>query len=1277
MKRKNGCRIGPSAELRMLVLGLCIIAVPSMVGAQAWLDNDSEQKSNDPKYNYRRSEHFRITWAKGASAEKDPQAARDANNGFKEVTEQMVQGNLQMLEGVFHRFHDAPPNGMGFHSTGWSTKPENNKDGKMRRNNLIMSCTGNFASGAWGGVDSGGYPIFALPPGYLSFDTPSGATPHEYNHTSIINAEGFNETPYDGMWHEGTSNWFMLQYNNAYPGPGGAIQPYLSIPHGRNYYDCWPILEYMREQPGYGYDIVNKIWTQANGTKAKGGEYMYDAIVRLDTNHGPDSYNFFKDTIGGMASHSVTWDYERGQFFKKSVSRSQDPYNENYRRGYTELERRNGDTTWFRVPFAHAPMQVGYNLVPIALNGKPKGQAYQVNVNFKPLWDPIRHSDMRATLVAVNDNGEPRYSTMWNGGVNGITLADDENKLFLAVAATPDFMGYEGFSRPLPSDLPLQPMSYEVAFPNCKATAFESVMSQAKDVSGKPHSNGGGFVADSAKVEASVFVGPNAKVLGNAQALGNARIEDYACVMGNAVVKDNAIVSGHALVKDSVQVYDNGKVRDWATVGGNWKIYENGRALERCTLMGGGDLFGCATEKGNTCDYGNIKVKGTAIKEYDTANGCNLDKGTLMCWVWGADQSYGDKQPDNLGIYCGFHFEPTDAYADTAKLAADGSSAYWIDAAGKPKVYDRTNTIYAHDTFGCVHGILMGSPRTVTVGDAALGNVLPLNGKDQYIELRRDVADFKDTTYAIWVSWTGGAADQKILNFGDGANKYAYLTPKNADGKVAFVISNTGKAGEQVLVGDSALSTNKWAHVAVTLKGDTGTLYIDGKAVATNSKMTVNPDDVLAENTLAGNNADYIGRDDKGNYFIGMIDDFRAYVQPQEDSVIAKIAASVTNKTASISGAILWTPTPEVPKFLVTPTAIDDAAIVMSATRPAEKFGWMEYYFKCMSGGGHDSGWISTNRYTDCMLKPGAYTYTVKMRNNSGLESAASAPAGATVAKPAAAPAAEFVVAPAGISDTAIKMIAKKPAVPGLVEYKFSRNNGIASAWQASNSWTDTGLTAGAMNRYTVQIRYAGKDGAVSAAKSAIARDTTPPARYRLGEWQTLPYSTVENKVSLRAMPVYEPRNENSIEKEPVEYFFKCVKGDAPDSGWITENKWVTPELADGTYTYQFKIRDKAGNETGLSSAESATVSNMTGYHKYKVEQLQRLPEGALVAIQGKVESVEKDHYVVSSGGAKINVTPATAGDATDPSFNGKDVTVKGGLWIVGEDKRVTWAEVK
>jgi hypothetical protein len=1227
---------------------LFAVSVSGQDAGQQWQDNERKFKSSDPAYNVRRSEHFRIMWGKGAAKRKDE------NADFKQVTEQMAQGNLQMLEQLWHTLHDPPPKGMGFHIPG-NTCNLKHKDDKFYRDNLMMNNTGIWAGGAWGACDDWGFPLFALPPGCLRFDPPSGATPHEYGHTVLINAGGFNETPFDGMWHEATANWLQLQFNNSYPGPGGVgTQPYLSVTHGRNYYDCWQIWEYFREDPKYGCAFISKVWEQANGNKAKGGEYIFDAMVRLDTSGSPDAYNAIKDALGRMAAKSAMWDFERQPYFLKHTPRPADCFSEFYRRPITELTRRAGDTTWFRVPFAHAPMPGGYNLVPIALNEKTGG-GYTVTVNFKPLWDPTRRSDWRATFVAVNDNGESRYSTMWNGGLNSITLAADENQLFLVVAATPDFMGYEGFSRPLISDLPLQPQAYEISFVNTKATAYETKPARPANVAGKPHPNGGGFVADSAKAAPTAYVGPNAMVLGKAQVQDNARVEDYAVVMGDALVKEDACISGHALVKDRAQVSGNGKVRDWATAQGGWKIYENGRLLERAYTWDKGELFGNATIKGNTQDFGNPLVRGHAIKDGDCSNGANVDKQTLMCWVWGTDQKYADGRPGNGQLACNFAFK-------------------------------RASPIYALDTHGVMHGYLMGGPKTVALDDKGVGGALELNGKDQYVELRRDIADFSDTTIAVWVKWAGGDADQRVFHFGDGGTKYAYLTPKDAaTGKAKFVISVKGKDGEQALSAPAALPANTWTHVAVTLKGSSGTLYIDGKEAAASDKITLDPEMVLGPNTLAGNDCMFLGRSDKGRYFAGLLTDFRVYTLPQEPAAVAALAEQIKNKSAApvAEPKDANPPKPAGPDFLLKPTVAGDAAVVMSAPKGTDDSKWVEYYFACAKGGGHDSGWISSNRWTDCMLEPGkTYAYTFKLRDKDGNETPASAPAEVALPKDTAAPeGVEFETGPAGISATAIRMTVKKANDAAcLVEYKFTRDDGKGSGWQSSRTWTDKELTEGAKHSYTVQARDGwGNVSAVSAPKSAVARDDTPPARYKIGEWQSLPYATLENRIAMRAMSVTGEDGCPKIEPDPVEYCFECVAGIGPDSGWVAKPFWQSPPVPDGKYRYRFKMRDKSPqqNETGWSSEQEVAVSAMTGYHEFPLAKLAEQPEGALVTFTGKVTAVEPAAYVVSAGGASIKVTPRTVAGATDAAFKDRDVTVQGCLWICDGEKRAVWAELK
>ena len=61
-----------------------------------------------------------------------------------------------------------------------------------------------------------------------------------------------------------------------------------------------------------------------------------------------------------------------------------------------------------------------------------------VAVNFRGLPDAARGADWRASLIALSDSGEERYTPLWNSGSNSITLAANENHVYLSVAGTPD-----------------------------------------------------------------------------------------------------------------------------------------------------------------------------------------------------------------------------------------------------------------------------------------------------------------------------------------------------------------------------------------------------------------------------------------------------------------------------------------------------------------------------------------------------------------------------------------------------------------------------------------------------------------------------------------------------------------------------------------------------------------------------------------------------------------------------------------------------------------------
>ena len=68
------------------------------------------------------------------------------------------------------------------------------------------------------------------------------------------------------------------------------------------------------------------------------------------------------------------------------------------------------------------------------------------------------------------------------------------------------------------------------------------------------HPNGGGWVANTATVDASAFVGSYAQVYGNARVSGNAQVSGYARVSGNTRVSGNARVYGDAWVLNPLTI---------------------------------------------------------------------------------------------------------------------------------------------------------------------------------------------------------------------------------------------------------------------------------------------------------------------------------------------------------------------------------------------------------------------------------------------------------------------------------------------------------------------------------------------------------------------------------------------------------------------------------------------------------------------------------------------------------------------------------------------------
>jgi Glycosyl hydrolase catalytic core/Concanavalin A-like lectin/glucanases superfamily/Putative Ig domain len=170
-----------------------------------------------------------------------------------------------------------------------------------------------------------------------------------------------------------------------------------------------------------------------------------------------------------------------------------------------------------------------------------------------------------------------------------------------------------------------------------------------------------------------------------------------------------------------------------------------------------------------------------------------------------------------------------------------------------------------------------------------------LDGRNNFITLPGSItANSSDITVAAWVRWNGGGNWQRIFDFGNGTGQYLFLTPRSAAGTLRFGIKNGG--AEQTLE-TSPPTIGQWNHVAVTINGNTGSLYLNGVLAATSDNFTIRPSDINPANN-------YIGKSQYPDpLFNGLVDEFLVYNYALPSEKIAGLAAR-TNSPRFISEQI-------------------------------------------------------------------------------------------------------------------------------------------------------------------------------------------------------------------------------------------------------------------------------------------------------------------------------------------------------------------------------------
>ena len=211
---------------------------------------------------------------------------------------------------------------------------------------------------------------------------------------------------------------------------------------------------------------------------------------------------------------------------------------------------------------------------------------------------------------------------------------------------------------------------------------------------------------------------------------------------------------------------------------------------------------------------------------------------------------------------------------------------------------ETSGNIVADSVGGPVWNGVLPNGGTLTNGMLLLSPV-----SQQYANLPGGiVSSLSNITVMAWVNLSSNANWNRIFDFGNNTTTYMFLTPQNgATGTLRFAITTNSNGAEQQINCSSALSTNTWHQVAVSLSSGKGVLYLDGTAVGTNSSMTLNP------TSLGITTNNYIGRSQwpADPYLDGLMNEFRIYNAGLSAAEMAATAAMGANQQLSTNSPLM------------------------------------------------------------------------------------------------------------------------------------------------------------------------------------------------------------------------------------------------------------------------------------------------------------------------------------------------------------------------------------
>jgi hypothetical protein len=263
----------------------------------------------------------------------------------------------------------------------------------------------------------------------------------------------------------------------------------------------------------------------------------------------------------------------------------------------------------------------------------------------------------------------------------------------------------------------------------------------------------------------------------------------------------------------------------------------------------------------------------TQILDQPTAGTCSfsvttLHSGPVTMTVLSSDQ--------NLISYTGFVLRGSGTYTQKFTATENVSESLTLTLTPLAAQHGRvTITIIAEDSEGYT-----SSTDFFVIVSPDSGNALDFDGVDDYIDLPDGVWFNGDFTIESWIYLRSYTYWSKFVDFGSGsdADNIVITISDSTTGRPVFHIFNG--ASQSYFGCAEPFPLNQWAHLAVTLSGSVGKIYINGRMVATNSSM-YQPLNVTRQNA-------YIAKSNwSGNPNVNMkIDEFRIWSVARTQSEI-------------------------------------------------------------------------------------------------------------------------------------------------------------------------------------------------------------------------------------------------------------------------------------------------------------------------------------------------------------------------------------------------------